>query len=153
MYPPGDLAASLAGEVEHRALCDTLPEPRRIRPDTARQVARDKRLARPRGSDQSRNGVPEDVVVHDRGKRRRFDLVDTVETNRGPGLRARHHCGRHTKPLLCTSPKPKARPLGPGFIEPFELRIPHARSRSEEHPSELQSLKRISYADSCLQKH
>src|SRR3546814_8871743 len=50
--PPDDLAASLAGEVEHRALCDTLPEPRRIRPDTARQVARDKRLARPRGSDQ-----------------------------------------------------------------------------------------------------
>src|SRR3546814_1239884 len=67
--PPDDLAASLAGEVEHRALCDTLPEPRRIRPDTARQVARDKRLARPRGSDQSRNGVPDDVVVHDRGKR------------------------------------------------------------------------------------
>src|SRR3546814_9282375 len=38
-----------------------------------------------------------------------------------------------TKPLLCTSLKPKARPLGPGFIEPFDLLISHARSVSGRH--------------------
>src|SRR3546814_2379224 len=34
----------------------------------------------------------------------------------------------------------------------FRRRQPHQRLRSEEHTSELQSLMRISYAVSCLQK-
>src|SRR3546814_5329982 len=36
--------------------------------------------------------------------------------------------------------------------DPCRFRVPTARSRSEEHTSELQSLMRISYAVLCLKK-
>src|SRR3546814_6500976 len=39
-----------------------------------------------------------------------------------------------------------------GQCSPIDWQVPHARPRSEEHTSELQSLMRISYAVYCLKQ-
>src|SRR3546814_5497541 len=60
---------------------------------------------------------------------------------------------RKSKPLIAASARGRRSCASPGWcLRGSNGRADHARSRSEEHTSELQSLMRISYAVFCLKK-